>query len=140
MTMNKCDLRPCVVKVYKYDKSRGVPFLTDVKKRAWFHCWNHKSIIVPPSIMKGGHNGGMSSDTLAIVEFDDGTISEVSATDVVFEEHPEDDRPFQEVMMSVLGDMTNAQAEYAIGYLKEKLEKNGYKTAGNACEAMCMED
>lgn len=51
-----------------------------------------------------------------------------------------DDRPFQEVMMSVLGDMTNAQAEYAIGYLKEKLEKNGYKTASNACEAMCMED
>jgi hypothetical protein len=54
----------------------------------------------------------------------DGTIS-VSIFPFSEEEDEEDDFvPFQETMMSVLGDMTTAQAEYAIKYLREKINVN----------------
>lgn len=46
-------------------------------KNALFHTWEIKRQIIEPSLMQGGHNGGTVQATLAIVEFEDGTIEEV---------------------------------------------------------------
>ncbi|MDD3662271.1 MAG: hypothetical protein PHT84_00190 [Candidatus Pacebacteria bacterium] len=59
-------LRPCIVEMpgKKY-------------KNALFHRWIEKSEIVPPSPMVGGHSGGVLQFTLAIVEFEDGSVRKI---------------------------------------------------------------
>lgn len=54
-------------------KKETRPCFADGKK-AMFHQWTNESEIVPPSIMRGGHSGGVISTTLAIVEYEDGTV------------------------------------------------------------------
>lgn len=53
-------------------------------KKALFHRWSAKSEIVEPSAMIGGHNGGVLFWTVAIVEYQDGTVGEVLPTDIRF--------------------------------------------------------
>lgn len=43
-------------------------------KKALFHRWSEQAEIVPPSILKGGHGGGVVRGTLAVVEYEDGTV------------------------------------------------------------------
>lgn len=52
------------------------PCLADGKK-ALFHRWEDKSKIVEPSVMVGGHNGGVLKYTVAIVEYENGSVAEV---------------------------------------------------------------
>lgn len=57
-------------------------------KKALFHCWEHRSEVVPPSPLRGGHSGGQISGTLAIVEFEDGSVDTVYPQNVTFLDTP----------------------------------------------------
>lgn len=59
------------------------PCLVDGKRALW-HEWTTRWEIVPPSIMVGGHGGGQVSASLAVVEFEDGTVAEVYPSRVRF--------------------------------------------------------
>lgn len=59
------------------------PCLVDGKRALW-HKWTTRWEIVPPSIMAGGHGGGQVSASLALVEFEDGTVAEVYPSRVRF--------------------------------------------------------
>lgn len=61
-------LRPCMV--------NGVKHL--------FHCWGYDSYIVPPSILKGGHSGGVVANTFGIVEDEEGFVHKASVEKIVF--------------------------------------------------------
>lgn len=54
------------------------------RKRALFHMWEEQSSIVDPSPMIGGHHGGVIKFTLAIVEYENGKIDEVSPPNIKF--------------------------------------------------------
>lgn len=64
------NLRHCLV-----DKGRT---------HALFHCWNHWSCVLEPSLLVGGHPGGCVSGTRAVVELDDGTMKLCDILDVRF--------------------------------------------------------
>lgn len=68
VTIKTTEYRPCYVK----------------DKKALFHRWEEKSEIVVPSPMVGGHGGGVVKGTLAIVEYEDGTIDEVRPQQIRF--------------------------------------------------------
>lgn len=72
--------RPCLVKrdCDKWSKKRK-----EVVK-ALFHCWVHKSEVVPPSLMMRGHSGGIVSEVLGLVENEDGTIDQVYPSRIKF--------------------------------------------------------
>lgn len=46
-------------------------------RKAMFHTWEHRSEIIIPSPMVGGHQGGVAACVFAIVEFEDGTVASV---------------------------------------------------------------
>lgn len=69
--------RPCLV-CDRWDKKRK-----DVVK-ALFHCWIHKSEVVSPSPMIGGHSGGVVSGVLGLVEYEDGTINQIYPSRIKF--------------------------------------------------------
>lgn len=62
------ELRPCMVG----------------DRKALFHTWSHISQIVPPSVMVGGHSGGVVADTYALVEFEDGSVKRCEVGEVKF--------------------------------------------------------
>ena len=68
VTISKPEYRPCYVSGIK----------------ALFHKWEDKSEIVPPSVLKGGHNGGVISKTFGIVEFENGEVAEVEPRRIIF--------------------------------------------------------
>lgn len=76
----KAELRPCIV----------------WGKNALFHRWSNVSDVIPPSILKGGHSGGVIAYTVGIVEFEDGTICEVRTADIRFIDHPHKQYTFDE--------------------------------------------
>ena len=43
-------------------------------RKALLHKWAGYSEIVPPSLMIGGHGGGVVACTVGIVEYEDGTV------------------------------------------------------------------
>lgn len=51
------------------------PVLIDGIDKGLFHAWSHVSQIVPPSLLQGGHNGGVVSETFGIVELENGEIA-----------------------------------------------------------------
>ena len=53
-------------------------------KAALFHRWCDISEIVPPSVMVGGHGGGVAQDTFGIVEYLDGSVARVKPERIVF--------------------------------------------------------
>lgn len=68
----RSEKRPCIVRVKGEDK------------KALFHCWEHVSKLVDASPMVGGHPGGTVSGTLAVVEFEDGSVDDVYLSQIKF--------------------------------------------------------
>lgn len=52
--------------------------------KAIFHIWSEVAEVIPPSPMRGGHQGGEIRYSTAIVEYENGQVTEVMANDVVF--------------------------------------------------------
>ena len=52
--------------------------------KALFHCWSFHSDVYEPSIMIGGHPGGMVARMGAIVEFEDGRVTTVRPESIRF--------------------------------------------------------
>lgn len=80
-TSIKINLRPCVLTKYG-DES---------KYKALFHCWIHYSNVIPPSNLRGGHNGGQVSDVYGLVELEDGSVEIVSPKSIRFLDSPFND-------------------------------------------------
>ena len=59
-------------------------------KIAFFHRWIECSDVVPPSPMVGGAPGGVIKSTLAIVEYEDGTVSRCYPEEIKFLDRKED--------------------------------------------------
>lgn len=73
--------------VQRNDNRRPCICLTsDGFKKCLFHCWSNESYIVGPSLMVGGHNGGTVSNTVGILEFEDGSIKKVNPNDFRFDD------------------------------------------------------
>ena len=53
-------------------------------KKALFHRWLEYAMVIEPSPMVGGHRGGEIKYTLAIVEYEDGTLDQVNPSRVRF--------------------------------------------------------
>lgn len=54
-------------------------------KPAIFHYWGTDSQVVPPSALKGGHNGGIIASTYGIIEdMETGAVMKISPTSIVF--------------------------------------------------------
>lgn len=68
MICESVECRPCIVKGCK----------------CLFHRWVEHSEIVPPSPMVGGHGGGEHRYITALIECENGTITEVAPKDVKF--------------------------------------------------------
>lgn len=49
----------------------------------YFHTWEQYSEIIPPSLLKGGHSGGVVSGIFGIVEFPEG-IERVNPDEIKF--------------------------------------------------------
>ncbi len=64
----KYELRPCITRGHK----------------ALFHGFEHRSEIVPPSPLKGGHSGGEIKGVIGIVEYEDGAIHKVNPEEIRF--------------------------------------------------------
>lgn len=69
--MNK--LRECIINNNKY-----------VNQKAIFHRWIDVSEIIQPSMMIGGHGGGVVRNTFALLELPDGLVIECYPTDIKF--------------------------------------------------------
>lgn len=85
--------RPCVVLYLDWDENRKI---VKKSKNALFHRWADKAEIVPPSVLKGGHGGGIVRGVLAIVEYEDGTVGEVLPENIKFVDSPHRDYTFTE--------------------------------------------
>lgn len=46
-------------------------------KKALFHKWVERAELVAPSPLRGGHQGGVVSAVLALIEFETGDVAEV---------------------------------------------------------------
>lgn len=66
-------LRPCYINIRKGNK-----------EKALFHCWSHFSNVIEPSLMVGGHPGGVIAYSTGIVELEDGKVIEVMPTNITF--------------------------------------------------------
>ena len=62
LTITNSEYRPCVVD----------------EKRAMFHRWEQRADVVDASPLRGGHPGGQYWITLGIVEYEDGSMDEIS--------------------------------------------------------------
>lgn len=54
------------------------------KEKCFFHLWSHESRLVDASPMIGGHPGGNISETLGILEFEDGHIETLPPSEFYF--------------------------------------------------------
>ena len=72
----KRELRPCLI--VSNSKSITEPI------KALFHTWEHNSQIIPPSIMRGGHSGGVVSEVMGIVELESGEVIRVQPHKIQF--------------------------------------------------------
>lgn len=89
-------LRPCRVTTYKADEKRKWMIVGHETVNALFHCWAHKSNVVEPSPMVGGHPGGVVSGLVGIVEFVHGDIHEVNPCDITFLDNKHEEYAFPE--------------------------------------------
>ena len=76
----------------------------------YFHTWEQYSEIIPPSLLKGGHSGGVVAGVFGIVEFPEG-IERVDPVKIKFVDREHADL----VVMS--------------NYMKEVKEKNDGSSA-----------
>lgn len=82
------ELRPCIVFPYEHIKTDGA--------KALFHRWGEESRVIGPSPLRGGHSGGSVHFTVAIVEYEDGTVGKVSPECIRFLDSPHDQYEFIE--------------------------------------------
>lgn len=61
------------------------------KKRCLFHGLFQDSDVYAPSLMVGGHNGGVVAGPVAIVETEDGSLIRVNPIDIKFLETKHDE-------------------------------------------------
>lgn len=54
------------------------------KKKCLFHGFWQNSDIYPPSLLKGGHNGGVVAGPVALVETEDGDVIKVEPALITF--------------------------------------------------------
>lgn len=71
--MNRKKLRQCIV------KSNG-----EILTGCYFHQWVNKSDIIEPSIMVGGHKGGVTHYCVALYETSDGAVHECLPSKITF--------------------------------------------------------
>ena len=67
-------LRPC----YIIGEKNGS------KTKALFHAWSYHSDIYAPSVLVGGHGGGVVARTAAIVELEDCSITLIHPQSIKF--------------------------------------------------------
>lgn len=65
-------------------------------KKALFHKWSDYSRVIEPSILRGGHGGGLISRTVAIIETEDGKIHQVLPNEIWFADPGYIDRVWKE--------------------------------------------
>ena len=53
-------------------------------EKCLFHCWSSESQIVAPSVLKGGHSGGVISGIVGILEFEDGHLEKLGINEFKF--------------------------------------------------------
>lgn len=80
ITISKNEYRPCIVN----------------GKKALFHMWENFSKPVAAELHIGGAPAGVLSFTLAIVEFEDGTVCRVDSDEVRFTDNKFNEYIFQE--------------------------------------------
>lgn len=68
------NLRPCIIKEKIIKLIEGKRVEIKEENRGYFHRWEEYSSIVEPSMLKGGHSGGVIKECFAIVELEDGTV------------------------------------------------------------------
>ena len=68
LTITNSEYRPCVVD----------------EKRAMFHRWEQRADVVDASPLRGGHPGGQYWITLGIVDYEDGSMDEISPRKIRF--------------------------------------------------------
>lgn len=59
-----------------------------------FHRWVEESDVIEPSLMIGGHPGGVVRMTFGIVEFEDGSIGKHSPYEIKFTDNKFNDWDF----------------------------------------------
>lgn len=74
------ELRPCMVN----------------DKKALFHMWEQCSEILAPSIMVGGHNGGVLNYVMGIIETETGEIKSVHPHSIRFVDNKIQDYYFED--------------------------------------------
>lgn len=56
-------------------------------RKAMFHMWYQNSYVVAPSLMVGGHNGGVVASILGLIEFEDGKTLCVEPEKIIFADY-----------------------------------------------------
>jgi hypothetical protein len=75
-SLTENEYRPCEVTIYHRTGEET--------KRALFHKWITEAQVVEESPLRGGHPAGQVMTTLALVEYEDGTVDAVSPGRVRF--------------------------------------------------------
>lgn len=80
--------RPCIVRKVNRNRTMKRGKVVDQEEfkdyRAVFHHWSERFWTVGESLMTGGHAGGQISQTVAIVEYEDGTVHECYPEEIRF--------------------------------------------------------
>lgn len=90
-------------------------------KKALFHRWVDKCEIVSPSVMRGGHSGGELRETLALFEYEDGTVGEALPQNIRFLDDKE---------------IKKEKAEFACRVCFEKMKRENPNARG--CAWRCL--
>lgn len=90
------NLRPCIIIEYKFRREGRFVHEEENEKRGFFHRWEELSSIIEPSIMKGGHSGGVIKQCVAIVELEDGTVVRVEPNQIKFTDREQKGEACQE--------------------------------------------
>ena len=90
------ELRPCIVRIpekTEYKRDRGgnkVLCATEAEEhKGYFHKWSDRYWTIGQSPMVGGYAAGQMSQTVAIVEYEDGTVHEHSVGEIQFMDREE---------------------------------------------------
>lgn len=83
LKMTMCsELRPCMVNTTGSRTGWGT------ETPALFHGFFQEAYVVPPSPMRGGHQGGQNAHIVAVVEYDTGEVEKVEAYRIRFLDSP----------------------------------------------------
>jgi len=84
----RAERRPCYVKPTNSKIKGEVRILkTEDLTRAMWHKWVDVAQAIPQSMLPGGHPAGIIRDTLALVEYEDGTMAKVHPERVIFADY-----------------------------------------------------